>query len=289
MKKVLLVLGFISFILVGCSYEVDSLETSDSVNSNIIGEYIDVSPDLIDFSNVQRCKAEINHYMKAFARYHAYVDSDGDKLIYKGPNSTDLNISQRLFTHLEQGLKQTNDDIAKGVICLIKENGQYKLISPKSLGKRKKISRVMLKTRGVEADGTPFKPGDLSGSEEEIGESVVNGLKQFFTNVNSEESYYGYIGDYVDLTSRDWSQDGSMIDGYFRFNEQPCYYSVVNLNAGMNDNIGYNELCTSEFVEDNINNVYQIKAIACYQQTSAIVITVYDYDTFQAMRKYLGC
>ena len=53
----------------------------------------------------------------------------------------------------------------------------------------------MLKTRGVEADGTPFKPGDLSGSEEEIGESVVNGLKQFFTNVNSEESYYGYIGD----------------------------------------------------------------------------------------------
>ena len=47
MKKVLLVLGFISFILVGCSYEVDSLETSDSVNSNIIGEYIDVSPDLI--------------------------------------------------------------------------------------------------------------------------------------------------------------------------------------------------------------------------------------------------
>ena len=116
MKKVLLVLGFISFILVGCSYEVDSLETSDSVNSNIIGEYIDVSPDLIDFSNVQRCKAEINHYMKAFARYHAYVDSDGDKLIYKGPNSTDLNISQRLFTHLEQGLRQTNDDIAKGVI-----------------------------------------------------------------------------------------------------------------------------------------------------------------------------
>ena len=52
---------------------------------------------------------------------------------------------------------------------------------------------------------------------------------------------------------------------------------------------GYNELCTSEIVEDNINNVYQIKAIACYQQTSAIVITVYDYDTFQAMRKYLGC
>ena len=45
----------------------------------------------------------------------------------------------------------------------------------------------------------------------------------------------------------------------------------------------------SEIVEDNINNVYQIKAIACYQQTSAIVITVYDYDTFQAMRKYLGC
>ena len=80
-----------------------------------------------------------------------------------------------------------------------------------------------------------------------------------------------------------------MIDGYFRFNEQPCYYSVVKLNAGMNDNIGYNELCTSEIVEDNINNVYQIKAIACYQQTSAIVITVYDYDTFQAMRKYLGC
>lgn len=289
MKKVLFVLGLISFILVGCSYETDSLEASDSTNSSIIGEYIDVSPDLIDFSNVQRCKAEINYYMKAFARYHAYVDSDGDKLIYKGPNSTDLNISQRLFAYLEQGLKQTNNDIAKGVICLIKENGQYKLASPKSLGKRKKISRMMLKTRAVEADGSPFKPGDLSGTEEEVGESVVNGLKQFFTNVNGEESYYGYIGDYVDLTSRDWSQDGSIIDGYFSFNEQRCYYSVVNLNAGMNDNIGYSELCTSEIVEDTINNVYQIKAIACYQQTSAIVVTVYDYDTYQAMRKYLGC
>ena len=32
MKKVLLVLGFISFILVGCIYVVDCLETSDSVN-----------------------------------------------------------------------------------------------------------------------------------------------------------------------------------------------------------------------------------------------------------------
>lgn len=285
LKRVLCSMGIVmclSTLLIGCSSEVDEVGNvvSRSVQSKF-DTFIDVDPEVIESGFLETTGKELNLYMEALYRFDSFVGIEDGLLKYNGGTNEDLKISEYLFELFTEKLKKTNRNIQIGYLVVVDD----KLYSSTSLNNKKNV--VRLKSRSLEPCGHNYTPGRLDGSEQEVGQTILDGMKQFFYASNTGQSY-GNIVDYVDLQSYDdWSQSNSTLSGNFVFNNTSCEYSLSNLNAAANGT-GHNELCTSDFNSDKVNNIYEISLVACEYQSDVILIRTRDYDTYLKLLEYVG-
>lgn len=268
----------LSAALIACSSELDEMENVTKQSSRVVFDsYIDIDPELIETGLLYINNQELNRYMEALLRFDSYVRTENGLLKYTGGTSKDLNISESLFDLFTSKMENTNSDIQKGRLVVV--DGE--LYSSANLN-GKYIMRIKSRRE------TGWTPGRLDGSPQEVGETILNAMRQFFYNYLLG-GYVGKLGDYVDLYSYNWSQGSSTLSGQFTFNGSICNYALVNQNAGMGSNAtGYNDLANIDYNANMEQNIYQIYVKENRYQSRVMTITTRDYETFIELKRYIG-
>ena len=229
LKRILSSVRFLlclSAVLVACSSELDEMDNVTKQSSRaVFDSYIDIDSELIETGMLYENGQESNRYMEALFRFDSYVKIENGLLSYCGGTSEDLNISEYLFELFTDKMEQTNQEIQNSNLIVFGGS----LYSSVSFNNALQIMRV--KSRTTETGWSNYTPGRLDGSPQEVGQSILDAIRQFCFIANSSQ-YYGYLGDYVNLQSYgNWSQGNSMLSGQFTFQNSTCNYSLTNLNA----------------------------------------------------------
>lgn len=229
------VLLFIFYI--GCEGDIDVQENVYDSKSANFSVYLDLDPDML-YNKNRNEENVMEIFFQANARFYANVKVKDGRLQYVGDRN--INISKRLFDYLQLNLSETNIRIGKGEIEIIdsdKNNG-FELVST-----RIPIKRVKIKTRGFEGMDDDYSRIDFHDNEEEIGNSVINAMRQYFLNDVTD------MRDLVDYDSTTWGQGGAIRSEYFLYNGKEVQWTVVNGTAATNNQREMNSICTDVCVE----------------------------------------
>lgn len=268
-------LFFLLIFYIGCEVDIDMQDNVNHGKNPDFSVYLDLDPQMLYNKNGNE-NSTMEIFFQANARFYTNVKVKNGRLQYvEGKN---INISKRLFDYLQLNLNETNMRIEKGEIEIIDsdENNGFELASTKI-----PLKYIKIKTRGFEGMDDDYTRIDFHEDNDEIGNSVINAMRQYFLNDVTD------MRDLVDYESTTWGQGGAMRSEYFSYNGNEVQWTVVNGTAATNNQREMNSICTDVCVEEPKYNNYEIQIRYCEGGT-ALRLRTSDYGTYLALLNAVG-